>query len=188
MDILSGLLSAFGLSGAAGLNAYVPLFLVGVLQHFEKIQLSESFAILGEPWLLGTIAVVGLFDFFGDKIPGVDHILHFVSGIINAAAGAILFAAQAGVAEVPPALNMALGVLVAGGVHATRTTVRPLATASTAGVANPVLSFLEDVLSVVLSVLAIFVPILALFGLVALMWMGYKLWTKKQDTRSKVPV
>jgi hypothetical protein len=88
--------------------------------------------------------VVGLLDFVGDKIPGVDHVLHLVGGVVNTAAGAVLFAAQSGIADVPPALSLALGLIVAGGVQATRTAVRPVATATTGGLANPVLSTAED--------------------------------------------
>ena len=129
MELLSGLLSSLGLSGAAGLNAFIPLLVVGLLSRADVIQLNAPFDLLANPWVLLGVAVVGLLDFMGDKIPGVDHVLHVAGGVVNAAAGAVLFAAQSGVADVPPALSMALGLIVAGGVQATRTAVRPVATA-----------------------------------------------------------
>ena len=76
------------------------------------------------------VGLLGVLDFVGDKIPGVDHALHLAGGFINTAAGAVLFASQTGVADLPPALSMALGLIVAGGVHGARTAVRPVATAS----------------------------------------------------------
>lgn len=176
MELLSGLLSSLGLSGAAGLNAYIPLLLVGVLGRLGLLDLAQPFDLLSSTWALIGIGVLGLLDFVGDKIPGVDHALHLFGGVVNAAAGAVLFAAQAGVADVPPALSMALGLVVAGGVHATRTAVRPVATATTGGLGNPVVSSAEDGTSLLLSVLAVFVPVLSVVLLAGVAAVGYRLW------------
>lgn len=176
MELLSGLLSSLGLSGAAGLNAYIPLLLVGLLSRFGVMDLAQPFDLLGSTWVLVGIGVIGLLDFVGDKIPGVDHLLHLAGSVVNTAAGAVLFAAQTGVADVPPALSMALGLIVAGGVHATRTAVRPVATATTGGLGNPVVSTVEDGTSLLLSVLAVFAPVLAVILLAAVVVVGYRLW------------
>lgn len=180
------MLSAFGLSGAAGLNAYVPLFLVGLLYHFDKIQLAQPFDLLGEPWALGLVAVLGLLDLVGDKIAGLDHILHLVGAVVSTAAGALLFASQSGVAEVPPSVSMALGFLVSGGVHATRSAVRPLATASSAGIANPIVSTVEDISSATLSLLAIFAPILVVVVFGVLIMVAINFFRKRQSTKLRV--
>ncbi|GAA5513196.1 hypothetical protein Dcar01_01922 [Deinococcus carri] len=184
MELLSGLLSSLGLSGAAGLNAYIPLLVVGLLDRTGVLHLSAPYDLLGSPWVLLGVAVLGLLDFVGDKIPGVDHVLHLVGGVVNAAAGAVLFAAQSGIADVPPALSLALGLLVAGGVHATRTAVRPVATATTGGLANPVLSTAEDGASLGLSLLAVFAPLLAVLGLAGLLVGAYRLWARVRGRRA----
>ena len=178
MELLSGLLSSLGLSGAAGLNAYIPLLVVGLLSRFGVMDLAAPYDLLEQPWVLVGIGVIGALDFVGDKIPGVDHVLHVVGGVVNAAAGAVLFAAQAGIADVPPALSLALGLLVAGGVHVTRATVRPVATAATGGLANPVLSTAEDGASLGLSLLAVFAPLLAVLGLAGVLLLAHRLWTR----------
>lgn len=183
MELLSGLLSSLGLSGAAGLNAFVPLLLVGVLSRFGVLGLNEPFDLLGNTWVLVGIGVLGLLDFVGDKIPGVDHALHLLGGVVNTAAGAVLFAAQTGVADVPPALSMALGVIVAGGVHATRAAVRPVATASTGGLGNPVVSGVEDGTSVLLSVLAVFAPVVGAVVLALVAVLGVRFWLRLRPRR-----
>lgn len=183
MELLSGLLSSLGLSGAAGLNAFVPLLLVGVLSRFGVLGLNEPFDLLGNTWVLVGIGVLGLLDFVGDKIPGVDHALHLLGGVVNTAAGAVLFAAQTGVADVPPALSMALGVIVAGGVHATRAAVRPVATASTGGLGNPVVSGVEDGTSVLLSVLAVFAPVVGAVVLAVVAVLGVRFWLRLRHRR-----
>ncbi|SEJ39996.1 protein of unknown function [Deinococcus reticulitermitis] len=186
MDLFSGLLSSLGLSGAAGLNAYIPLLVVGALSRFGVIDLSAPYDFLANPWVMLAVGVVGLLDFIGDKIPGVDHALHLAGGVLNTAAGAVLFAAQTGVADLPPALSLALGVIVAGGVHATRAAVRPVATATTGGLGNPVVSAAEDAGSLTLSVLAVFAPLLAALGLVGLAALGYRLWSRLKVRRQRV--
>ncbi|ADY25398.1 hypothetical protein Deipr_0225 [Deinococcus proteolyticus MRP] len=184
MEVFSGVLSALGLSGAAGLNAYIPLFLVGVLANLGLVQLDQPFDLLGNTWTLLVIFLVGLADFVGDKIPGVDHVLHLVSGWVGAAAGAVLFASQAGVADLSPTLATALGLLVAGGIQTGRAAVRPAATTLTAGVGNPVVSTVEDGLSLGLSVLALFVPALAALGLLGLVWWAWRLYRRWGQRRA----
>ncbi len=178
MDLFTGLLSSLGLSGAAGLNAYIPLLIVGALNHFGVMHLAQPYDMISNPWVMLAVGLLGVLDFVGDKIPGVDHALHVVGSVVNTAAGAILFASQTGVADLPQGLSLALGLIVAGGVHATRTAVRPVATATTAGLGNPVVSAAEDVGSLTLSVLAVFVPILAVVGLVIFAVVAYRLYAR----------
>jgi uncharacterized protein DUF4126 len=160
---LASLLSAFGLSTAAGLNAYMPLLVVGLLARYTNlIHLNEPFSLLSHPLVLLVVAVLALLDFVGDKIPAVDHVLHAAGLIIAPIAGAILFMAVNGQAgAVNPLLAAICGVILAGGTHTARATARPLATISSAGIANPVISFFEDVTSLVLSVVAVVLPALA---------------------------
>jgi hypothetical protein len=160
---LSSLLTAFGLSTAAGLNAYLPLLVVGLLGRYTNlIHLSEPFNLLSNPVVLLVVAVLALLDFVGDKIPAVDHALHAAGLIVAPVAGAILFMAMNGQAgTVSPLLAAICGVILAGSAHGVRASARPFATATTGGIANPVLSFLEDVTSLVLSIVAIVLPVLA---------------------------
>lgn len=183
MELLSSLLSSLGLSGAAGLNAFIPLLVVGLLNRLGLMHLAAPYDLLGNTWVLLGVAAVGALDFVGDKIPGVDHALHVAGGVVNTAAGAVLFASQTGVAHLSPTLSLVLGLIVAGGVHATRTAVRPVATATTAGLANPVVSSVEDGTSLLMSVLAVFVPVLAVVLLVALLVVAYRLWSAVRGPR-----
>jgi len=188
MNALMNLFSAFGLSTAAGLNAYVPLLVVGLLGRYTNlIHLNEPFSVLTHPVVLIVIAVLALLDFIGDKIPAVDHALHAVGLIIHPIAGAILFmSANSATGAVNPLLAAICGIIIAGVTHGARATARPLATATTAGVANPVISFFEDVISLVLSVLAIIVPVLAfllvLFFAVMLVVLLRRLWRRRNPS------
>lgn len=175
MDTLSvlpsllGLFSAFGLSSAAGLNAYIPLLAVGLLSRFEYLTLQQPYDVLASTPALIVLVVLGVIDFVADKVPAVDHATHVIGALVHPVAGAIVFASQQNlIDDIHPLLALGAGLIMGGGFHATRASLRPVATASTAGIANPIVSFFEDVVSLILSLLAIFAPLIA-FAVVALL-------------------
>jgi hypothetical protein len=154
---------AFGLSAASGLNAYIPLLVIGLLARFTNlIHLHQPYDVLTHPVVLIVLAVLAVLDCIGDKIPAVDHVLHLIGLVVHPVAGAILFlAANSDTGTVNPVLAAVCGLVLAGGIHAARATARPVATATTAGLANPLVSFAEDVVALALSILAVVVPVVA---------------------------
>ena len=162
MDAFAGLLAGFGLSASAGVNAYIPLLVVSLAARFTPlIRLSAPYDLLTSWWSIGAIAVLLLVEFFADKIPAVNHVNDVIQTAIRPAAGAVLFAASAGViAEVHPIVALISGLVVAGSVHAVKSAaVRPAVTATTAGAGNVPVSIAEDILATILSILAVVVPI-----------------------------
>ena len=162
MDVL-GILSAFGLSASAGLNAYIPLLVVALLAKFTTlIKLNEPWNALTNWWIIGLLVVLSIVEFFADKVPAVNHANDIIQTFIRPAAGAILFAASAKVmTDVSPVMSIAAGILVAGGVHAVKSlAIRPAVTATTAGMANVPVSIAEDLVSTLVSILSVVVPVL----------------------------
>lgn len=163
MDMLLGIFSAFGLSASAGLNAYIPLFIVGLLAHYtDLIKLQSPWDTLANPWILILLGVLLIIEMLADKVPAVNHINDLIQTIVRPAAGAIAFAASANViTDVHPVLALACGLLVAGSVHAAKAlAVRPAVTATTGGAGNVPVSILEDIVSTVVSFLSILLPII----------------------------
>jgi hypothetical protein len=180
------LLAAFGLSGAAGLNAWIPLLAVSLLSRAGQLELPD-----GYDWLESTPALILLgaafvLDFVGDKVPAIDSLLHAAGTVVHPAAGAIVFAAPTEVpTDVPSIVLFALGASVAGSLHATRATVRPVSTTMTAGAGNPALSLGEDIASAVLSVVAVFVPILGAICLLAVVVVAVLWWRRIRRSRRR---
>jgi hypothetical protein len=169
-----GIFAAFGLAAATGLNAYLPLFIVGLLARFtDLITLKPPWNALSNPVVLAVIAVLLLIEMTVDKIPAVDTVNDVIQTVFRPAAGAILFAASGNViSDMSPVLAMVCGLLVAGGVHAAKFASRPAVTASTLGTANPVVSLAEDAVSGVTTVVAIVAPALILaIVLLAALWL-----------------
>jgi len=163
MDLLLGIFSAFGLSASAGLNAYIPLLVVALVARFtDLIQLTEPWNVLESWWSIGLLVVLSVVEFFADKIPAVNHVNDAIQTLVRPSAGAIVFAASAQViTDVHPVLALALGLLVAGGVHTVKSAaIRPAVTATTGGTANIPVSIAEDIVAFFMSVLATLIPVL----------------------------
>jgi len=163
MELLTGIFTAFGLSASAGLNAYIPLLLVGLLARYtDLIHLNSPWDTLSNPWIVLMLCILVIIEMLADKVPAVNHVNDLVQTLIRPAAGAIAFAASANVVtNVSPILALACGLLVAGTVHVAKAgAVRPMVTATTGGAGNIPVSIAEDVVSTILSFLAIVLPLL----------------------------
>lgn len=163
MDLLTGIFTAFGLSASAGLNAYIPLLLVGLLARYTNmINLNQPWDTLANPWIILLLCVLVLIEMLADKVPAVNHINDLIQTLIRPTAGAIAFAASANVVtDVSPVLAMAAGLLIAGTVHVAKAgALRPAVTATTGGAGNIPVSIAEDIVSTVVSFVAIALPVL----------------------------
>jgi hypothetical protein len=180
-----GLLAAFGLAAATGLNAYLPLLIVGLLARTtDLIALEAPWSALSNPVVLVVIGVLLAIEFTVDKIPAVDTVNDVIQTIFRPAAGAILFAASGNViSHVSPVLAMVCGLLIAGGVHTAKAAARPVVTAGTAGVGNPVVSLAEDAVSGVTTVVAIVAPILLMLFVLLAVWLFIR-WHNRRRARS----
>ena len=179
-------LAAFGLSGAAGLNAWIPLLTVGLLSRAGQLELADGYDELASTPGLITLGVLFALDFIGDKVPAVDSLLHAAGTVVHPLAGAIVFAGPTEVpTDVPSLVLFALGASVAGSLHATRATIRPASTTLTAGAGNPFLSLAEDGGSAALSVVAVFAPILGAICLIALVAVAGLWWRRIRRSRRR---
>jgi len=163
MELLTGIFTAFGLSASAGLNAYIPLLLVGLIARYtDLLHLNAPWDTLSNPWIVLLLCVLVIVEMLADKIPAVNHLNDLIQTLIRPVAGAIAFAASANVVtDVSPVLALTCGLLVAGSVHFAKAgAVRPMVTATTGGAGNVPVSIAEDIISTVLSILAVVLPVL----------------------------
>ena len=177
--------AAFGLAGATGLNATLPIFIVSLLSRLGLIQLAPPFDALNSDIAFWGLLVLAIVEFAIDKIPALDSIGHAVMLPVSAAAGAILFASQTGaVSSVNPGLQVVISLLVGGavsaGVHLLRAGVRPVANVALMG---PPLSLIEDLGSAALSLAALLVPIAVPFLLAILVLVAILLWDRRRTRK-----
>lgn len=194
------LMTGFGLASAAGLNAYIPLLSMGLLDRYTNlVNLPSGWSWLANGWVIGIVAVLLIVEIVADKIPALDSINDTIQTFVRPTSGGIVFgsgtAAQTAAVADPAEfartgqwVPVAIGVVTALVVHLTKTTVRPAANVATAGVAAPVLSTIEDFTSVGLTFVAILLPALVLVILIAMIWGAFYLWRRMRRKRTPTPV
>lgn len=164
-EFLPTLALGIALAACAGLRAWLPLLLASLLARAGWLDLGPSFQFLASNKALLLFAVATLIEIVGDKIPGVDHALDAIGTPLRPAAGALLAAAVMGHVSDPLTalvLGTAVGAPAALVPHAAKTALRAASTTFTGGLANPILSLIEDGASFVLFVLAVLVPLVVL--------------------------
>ncbi|WP_063058643.1 DUF4126 domain-containing protein [Nocardia sienata] len=167
-----------GLAAACGFRAFLPLLVLSAAVHFDGLglNLNESFAWIGSTGTLFALSVAATAEILGDLVPFVDNVLSLIGNVSGPIAGAI--AAGSVFEAADPATAAIAGIIVGAPTaltfSATRTGVRAAGTATTGGIANPVVSVVEDVLAVVLIVLAIALPLLVPLVLGALLFIAWR--------------
>ena len=168
-----------GLASAAGLNAWIPLVLVGLLARFtDLVPLPAGWDWLTDPWAIGLFAVLLAVEAVADKVPGLDSVNDVLQTAVRPAAGGVLVGAGTGssvLVQDPSTwvasgdwVPLVLGAAVALGVHLLKAAGRVALNAVTAGLGAPFASVAEDAASVSLVLAAVLAPVLVLVLLVLL--------------------
>jgi hypothetical protein len=176
-------LTGIGLATSAGLNAYIPLLIVGLLGRYTHlITLPGPWHWLTNGWVLAILFVLLAIEFVADKIPLVDHANDVVQTIVRPTAGGLAFGAASSSQTVTvsnPAeffsthqwVPIVAGVVISFLTHSAKASARPVINASTAGLGAPVASTAEDLVSIVMSIVAIVFPVLIVLFLILLVWL-----------------
>ncbi len=175
------LLTGAGLATAAGLNAYIPLLIMGAAGRFDWIQLPSGWGWLENEWVMVVLGVLLVIEIVADKIPAVDSVNDWIQTVVRPASGGIVFAGGVGTSTVavddPDAffssgawVPVLIGIGLALLVSLAKSAIRPVANLATGGAAAPALSTAEDGASIALVVLAFVAPILVLIALALLLW------------------
>ena len=181
---LTTLLTALGLSSTAGLRAYLPLLILGIASDIRGpdgaalLPVQDQFHVLGHPLVLAVLAVLVVLEFLADKIPGLDHVSDVVHTVIRPAAGALIMAASANTLSdsgtTGKIVAAVIGAIIALATHSMKASTRAAVTTTTAGVGNPVASFLEDLLVIGVILLLVLAPIIGFIALVLLLFLFFK--------------
>lgn len=182
MDTLLSICIGIGLSAACGFRVFVPLLVMSVaaiagwfepMQGFEWLSMPAVCVALG----FATVCEIGAY-----YIPWVDNALDTIATPAAMIAGTLTTMAVS-TGEMSQFASWAAALIVGGGtagaVQMTSVAVRGLSTATTGGVANPVVSTGEWIGAFVVSILSLLVPILVVLLLIfAMIWIGR--WVKRK--------
>jgi hypothetical protein len=190
-------LTGTGLAASAGLNAYIPLMVMGLLARYtDVVDLPHGWAWLSNGWVLVILGILLAVEVVADKVPVVDHMNDVVQTVVRPTAGGLAFGAGSGAQTVTVSnpgsffgshqwVPVAAGVLIALCVHGVKATARPVVNVSTAGFGAPIVSTIEDVGSALMSVLAILMPILVLAGIALFVWLAIVVVRRRRRKRAR---
>jgi len=187
-------LTGLGLSGSAGLNAYLPLMIIGVTHRLGWVEVASPYDNLSSTPALIIVFILLLVEMTADKIPAIDHTNDLINTVIRPAAGALLMLASTSGTDdnLNPALMLTISILAgsisAGSVHGIKASARPAVTLTTFGFGNIVVSLIEDVIAVVVSLFAILIPFVVIFFAMSVVsltgWIVWDLRRTRQIFRS----
>lgn len=194
VELALSLALGVSLAASAGLRAFLPLLLTGLAARYDVgviDDLGTHFAWLESTPALIALGVATVVEILADKVPAVDHALDALQTPVRTIAGMVAVGAV-----MPGTLEpwmTALAAVVAGGgaaasVHAGKSVVRVGSTATTAGVANPLLSLAEDVVALIVPVLSLiaiaFAVLFAILAVFLMVRVGYWLLSGKRRAPS----
>lgn len=168
------------LAASAGLNAWMPLFLLGLADRFlPAVDLPAGWSWISSDIALWVLGALLLLEIIADKVPAVDSVNDVIQTVLRPASGGIVFGAGASaetVAVDDPStffsehtwVPIVTGIVIALVVHALKAATRVAANTVTGGLAAPALSTAEDGASFAIAAAAIIVPIVAGLLLIAL--------------------
>jgi hypothetical protein len=160
------------------------MFIVACSVHSGYLSPPDRLAWTGSWWLILLSGVASLVDFFGDKVPVLDHALHAFHTLLAPVVGAVSAASGS---HGDPAIAVLLAVGGAGNalfLHTARSGLRAASSLTTAGIANPVISIVEDIVVVLFIIVAIAAPaitaIIVLAGTIWLVRKGKRVVSRRQ--------
>ena len=189
-DVVPSVALAIGLAACAGLRAWLPLLLAGLLSRAGLLELGDSFQFIGSTRALILFGVATVIEIAADKIPAVDHALDGISTVLRPAAGTLLAASVMWRIDDPLtalAVGLAVGVPSALVPHAAKSVLRTASTVLTGGLANPIVSVVEDVLTFVLFVATVLVPVAVAAFLLLVTLLVVRRWLRRQQQPPPVP-
>lgn len=185
MDFVLSILLGVGLAGAVGFRVFVPFLIMGLAQQFGWMELSEGFAWMGSWPAIALFGVATTLEIGAYFIPWLDNVLDTVTTPLAVLGGTVLMSAA--IIEFDPMLQWTLAIIAGGGtagiVKGSNATTRVASTASTGGLANPLVAATELGSSIFLTITSFLWP--AVIGTVVLVILLLLIFFVRKIRRSR---
>ncbi|OTG67952.1 hypothetical protein B9T25_08225 [Acinetobacter sp. ANC 4470] len=182
METILGLCIGIGLSAACGFRVFVPLLVMSVASLMGWFEPMKGFDWLAMPSVCIALAVATVCEIAAYYVPWVDNLLDTVATPAAMIAGTLATMAVSS-GEMSQFASWAAAIIVGGGtagaVQMSTVAVRGLSTATTGGIANPVVSTGEWIGAFLLSVLSLMVPVLVVALVLLLIVLAVR-WVRRK--------
>lgn len=192
METILGLCIGIGLSAACGFRVFVPLLVMSMASLMGWFEPMKGFEWLAMPSVCIALAVATVCEITAYYIPWVDNALDTISTPAAMIAGTLTTMAVSS-GEMSQFASWAAAIIIGGGtagaVQMSTVAVRGLSTATTGGIANPVVSTGEWIGAFLLSILSLLVPVLVVIVvLMMVVWSVRWVRRKKQESMNSSTV
>lgn len=179
LHTLIEIILGISLSAASGFRVFVPLLALSTAAVVGHIDLPTDFDWIESPQALGVFAVASALEIAGYYIPWFDHLLDVAATPAAILAGTVVTASLA--PDMNPLVQWTLALVAGGGTagitKGLMNLLRATSTATSGGLANPVVATFELVVAISLSVLALTLPVIAGIVVIGLLVFAIsKLW------------
>ena len=169
-----------GLAASVGFRVFLPLFALSLASYFGVWELNENWQWIGSLAALLTLGVATLAEVFAYFIPWVDNLLDSIAIPLAAIAGTAVMVST--VANLDPVVTWSLAIIAGGGtataIKGAGASTRLASTATTGGVANPLVATVETGTAVLVTTASIFAPILAAFLVIVILVFVFMIYRK----------
>ena len=188
METILSLCIGIGLSAACGFRVFVPLLVMSVASLMGWFEPMKGFEWLAIPSVCIGLAVATICEIGAYYIPWVDNALDTIATPAAMVAGTLTTMAVS-TGEMSQFASWAAAIIVGGGtataVQMGTVAVRGVSTATTGGIANPLVSTGEWIGAIVVSVLSLIVPVLVVIVGIIFMALAVR-WLRKKKQESVV--
>jgi hypothetical protein len=186
MQELLGIFIGIGLSATCGFRIFVPLLGMSIAHQAGALSFSPGFDWIGSWPATIAFGLAMIIEIAAYYIPWLDNLLDTIATPAAIVAGTIATASMVG--DVSPFLRWSLAIIAGGGIagviQGSSVMVRGLSTASTAGLANPVVSTGELIASIIGTVISIILPTLAIIIVLILLGLILRRFSKRRTSTS----
>jgi hypothetical protein len=187
-ELLLGLAAGLGLAAACGFRVFVPLWCLSLAAREGAVRVSAELSWIGGDAAFLALGAATLLEIGAYYVPFIDNLLDTVATPAAAIAGAL--ATTALMVDCDPWLRWTLGSIAGAGtataIQIPTAALRATSSATTVGLANPLVSTGEAAGAGALSGLAILIPLAIPVLLAVMAAAAWYLWSRRKRSRSVV--
>lgn len=175
-----------GLAASAGFRVFLPLFALSLASYFGVWDLNDNWQWIGSLAAVLTLGIATIVEIFAYFIPWVDNVLDSIAIPLAGIAGTAVMVST--MADLDPVITWSLAIIAGGGTAAAikgaNAAGRLTSTATTGGVANPVVSTVETGTAVAVSTASIFAPFLAVVLVIIILVIIFRIYRRIRPKRT----
>ncbi|GLU45449.1 hypothetical protein Musp01_30730 [Muricauda sp. NBRC 101325] len=169
-----------GLAASVGFRVFLPLFALSLSAYLGIWELNDSWQWIGSLAALVALGVATLVEIFAYFIPWVDNALDSLAIPLAGIAGTAVMVST--VADLDPVVTWSLAIIAGGGtataIKGANAAGRLTSSATTGGLANPLVSTVETGAAVAVSTASILVPPIAAILVIVILVFIFRIYRK----------